>query len=65
MSRRPRRQYYGWFDRTERVYRLTLYAPDAPVRPAVEYQNRSEVNAVLEKKRSDVYWWPPLPQDAP
>lgn len=65
MSRRPRRQYYGWFDPTERVYRLSLYPPDAPVRAAVEYQNRSEVNAVLEKKRGDVYWWPPLPQDAP
>jgi hypothetical protein len=56
-----RRLYYGWFDRVNNMFRLSLYAPDAPVRPSLEVATKAEAIAYAERKRADVYWWPPLP----
>ncbi len=55
-----RRLYYGWHDHVKNVIRLSLYPPDAPVRPSLELGSKEEAEAYAERKRADVYWWPPL-----
>lgn len=60
---RRRILYYGWFDRRARVYRISLLPPDAPVRPSLAFESRAELAAVLERKRWDVMWLPPLTEE--
>lgn len=55
-----RRQYFGWL-KDDRFF-LSLYPPDAPVRPSISFDTADEVKALLSsRRRIDVYWWPPLP----
>lgn len=57
-----RRLYYGWYDLKAQNFRLSAYPPDSPVRPSVTIETKADVMAIIEKKRADIYWWPPLPQ---
>lgn len=61
-SVRPRRLLYGWRV-ADKEYRLSLYPADAPVRPSIAFESIADVNAWCERKRADVMWWPPLPDD--
>lgn len=61
---RPRRQFFGWYDPTTREFLISLYPPDAPVRPALRLDSMSQVETFREKKRADILWWPPLPLEA-
>lgn len=61
MARRP--LYYGWFDAAKSVFRVSRYPADAPVRPSIEFENKSEIDEMLRRKRADIMWWPPLPAD--
>jgi hypothetical protein len=56
-----KRQYFGWLDAEKHTFRVSLYPPDAPVRPSVEIETKDEVMALIERKRASIYWWPPLP----
>jgi hypothetical protein len=56
-----RRQYYGWLDPRDNIYRVSLYPADAPVRPSVEFETLGEVLAMINRKRAQIMWWPPLP----
>jgi hypothetical protein len=58
-----RRLYYGWMTK-DGTFRVSAYPPDSPVRPSVVIQTKAEVVAMIEKKRADIYWWPPLPYSA-
>ena len=54
---------YGWFDATRREFRVSLYPPDAPVRPSIAVQTKGDVIAIAARKRAVVHWWPPLPYE--
>jgi hypothetical protein len=57
---RSKRQYFGWL-KGERFY-LSLYPPDAPVRPSIFLESIDGLKALLaSRRRIEVYWWPPLP----
>ena len=60
---RVRSQYYGWFDPKTRVFRLSKYPPDAPVRPSLAFSKRADLIAVVDRKRGNLMWWPPLTQE--
>jgi hypothetical protein len=60
---RIRKVYYGWFDARSNQFRISRLPPDAPVRPSVAYDSRSEVVAVIERKRAELLWIPPLTQE--
>lgn len=60
MRRRP--LYYGWFDAANNVFRVSRYPADAPVRPSIPFENKSEVDEMLKRRRADILWWPPLAQ---
>jgi hypothetical protein len=51
--------FYGWFD--GEVYRVSRLPADAPVRPSTSFESLEEVNALIERKRAQIVWWPPLP----
>jgi hypothetical protein len=59
---RSPRLYYGWYDQPHQVYRLSLYPPDAPVRPSLRFPKRADLMDVVKRKRGEVMWWPPLTQ---
>ena len=61
---RIRPLYYGWYEEKTRLYRLSSLPPDAPVRPSREFESLKDVYSLLEKKRAEIMWWPPLPQHA-
>lgn len=54
------RLYYAWFDHKDQAFRLSLYPADAPVRPSIAFQTKAEVNALVERRKARVMWWPPL-----
>lgn len=58
---RTKRQFYGWFDPRDGTFRVSLYPPDAPVRPSGRFETLAEVTALIERKRGNILWWPPLP----
>ena len=60
---RRRTQYYGWFDRARRTFRVSRLPPDSPVRPSAEFYNKQEIDEFMERKRGDVLWSPPLHAD--
>jgi hypothetical protein len=53
--------FYGWYDAPNKQLRLSAFPPDAPVRPSVEISSVEAAQALAERKRADIYWWPPLP----
>lgn len=55
-----RRHYFGWFDG---VFRFSRYPADAPVRPCIILETIDEVRALLTRRGTSVYWWPPLPEN--
>lgn len=57
------RLYYGWFDPTAKMFRLSLLPPDAPVRPSLPFPSKSEAMALAQRKRATIMWWPPLTRD--
>lgn len=58
-----RRTLYGWFDTKDRVFRLSAYPSDAPVRPSLAFPTYDLVKAYLDqRRRTTVHWWPPLPR---
>ncbi len=59
-----RQQFYGWFDAKARVFRLSRYPADAPVRPSTEFATKADLMALIERKKARVMWWPPLPEGA-
>jgi hypothetical protein len=56
--KRKRRQFYGWLAGGE--YRVSLVPPDGPVRPSVAFESRKEAEQWADRKRGEVYWYPPL-----
>lgn len=58
-----RKLYFGWWDMKSLAFRISLYPPDSPVRPSLAIDSMAEVKALLERKRADVFWSPPLPAD--
>lgn len=56
-----RRKLYGWWDENERVFRLSPMPPDSPTRRCVSIEEPSDLREFIQKKRIDVFWWPPLP----
>lgn len=59
------RQYFGWQDPITKVYWLSKFPPDAPVRRAVPFRTLAELNADVERRRGQVYWDPLLPGMVP
>jgi hypothetical protein len=59
-----KRQFFAWFDPEKREYRLSLYPADAPVRPSLQFESREDLEAIVERKRGRLMWWPPLPLGA-
>lgn len=59
MTRRERLIYAS---HEQGVYRVTTEPPDAPVRPSTECESKAEVDAIANRKRARVIWWPPLPK---
>lgn len=57
---RRRRQFYAWFDQRHQDFRLSLYPPDAPVRPSTGFASKSDVMALAARKYGEVLWLPPL-----
>ncbi len=57
-----RRLYYGWYDAKAEEFRLSTYPADAPVRPSVAIASMEDVKAILQKRRAEIMWWPPLPE---
>ena len=57
---RKRQLFYGWHDERMEVFRLSREPPDAPVRPSIAFDTKSEVDQFAERKRADVMWFPPL-----
>jgi len=59
-----KRTLFAWYDAkavaSER-FRVSLFPADAPVRPSVAVADKKTVLQMAEKKRAQVYWWPPLP----
>lgn len=55
--------YYGWYDPKAKEYRLSRYPADAPVRPSIRFEKLAEVDAMIERKRARIMWWPPLPDE--
>jgi hypothetical protein len=60
---RQRPLLYGWYDGKRGCFMVSRLPADAPVRPAWALSSRAEVTALLERKRADIMWWPPLPGD--
>jgi len=58
-----RRTFYAWFDPKKREYRLSLYPADAPVRPSVAFETRSDLEEAVERKRGRLLWWPEPPME--
>ena len=58
---RPKKTIYAWFDGRE--FRLSLYPPDAPVRPSVSVQTKGDVIAIANRKHATVFWWPVLSKE--
>jgi hypothetical protein len=58
---RQRLLLYGWYDEKRGKFFVSKLPPDAPVRPAVPLDSINDVQAMLDRKRADIYWWPPLP----
>jgi hypothetical protein len=58
------RLYYAWLDQRRGVYRISLYPPDAPIRPSIEMESKAAVIAWVERKRGRLMWIPELPLDA-
>lgn len=60
---RTRPLYYGWYDQRRKTLLVSRYPADSPVRPSIPFATVSEVMAMLERKRADIMWWPPLSRD--
>lgn len=56
---RIRQRYYGWLK--DGAFFLSLSPADAPVRPSLRLETMEEVLAFLKRRRGEVLWWPPLP----
>lgn len=56
--RMKKQTFYGWYDGSFHISRLPA---DAPVRPSASFETLEEVNALIERKRAQIVWWPPLP----
>lgn len=52
---------YGWH--ADGGFCLSEYPPDAPVRPHLRVETLDEVRAFAKRRRADIYWWPPLPDE--
>jgi hypothetical protein len=59
-----KRQFFAWFDPDKREYRVSLVAPDSPVRPSIIFEERADLEEYVERKRGRLMWWPPLPLGA-
>ena len=57
--------FYAWYDPKANAYRLSRMPPDAPVRPSVTFEKRSELLTMAHRKRAEVMWSPPLPPNLP
>jgi hypothetical protein len=53
------KMFFGW--QTTGKYHLSRYPADCPIRPSTELDSRADVEALVERKRGRVHWWPPLP----
>lgn len=62
---RARPLYYAWYDPKGPVYRLSRLPPDAPVRPSIPFQRKSELMEMLDKRKARVMWLPELPSNLP
>lgn len=60
---RKRHLFYGWYDPNQKEYRVSRYPADAPCRPSISFENLSEVTDMLRRRRAEIMWWPPLPQE--
>ncbi len=49
------RRYYGWFDGL--MYRISLWPPDAPVRPSWALPTREDAEDYVRRKRGTVLWF--------
>jgi hypothetical protein len=58
-----KRLYYGWLDPKTGSFRVSRYPPDAPVRPSAEFSTKADVMSAMQRKRAEIYWWPPLPEE--
>lgn len=57
------RQLYGWFDKRQRVFRLSAMPPDSPIRPSLALEHKSNVDELVARKHVNLLWWPPLHPD--
>lgn len=58
-----RRLFYGWHD-PRRGFLVSRYPPDAPVRPALEFETAQEaINSVKRSRRAEIMWLPPLSKE--
>jgi hypothetical protein len=57
---KKKQQFFGWFDGES--FRVSRLPADAPVRPSASFETLEEVNALIERKRAQILWWPPLPE---
>jgi hypothetical protein len=55
-----KRQLFGWLDQSGK-FRISHYPPDAPVRPSIALDTLAEVDELVARKRTSVFWSPPLP----
>ena len=55
--------FYGWFDQNKKVYRLSKMPPDAPIRPSRSFETLRETLSLIEHRRWQVMWIPPLPKE--
>jgi hypothetical protein len=53
--------YYGWLDKRTGEFRVSLYPPDAPVRPSIAVATKKEAVDFATRKRAQIYWSPELP----
>lgn len=60
---KAKRTLYAWLDARSRgqAFRVSLFPPDAPVRPSLAVERKADVLDIAERKRAEVIWWPPLP----
>jgi hypothetical protein len=58
-----KRLFYGWIGRRGE-FRLSLYPPDAPIRPSGEFETRADAEAFVTRKRGRLLWIPDLPMGA-
>jgi hypothetical protein len=58
---RIRITYFGWL--APDGFHLSLYPADAPVRPNLTLDSIEEVREFARRKRADVLWHPPLPDE--